>query len=127
MAHLIINGITFSGLPDGSGNPNAWQPTGYTERLRKIGVTLEAANGARTRVERNVTKRVWEVTWEATNAATITTLRTLAALMTSFSVTTPAGATYTGQVEDDELAVEFAFIDGAGVQYWTTTLTLYQV
>ena len=127
MAHLIINGITFSGLPDGSGNASAWQPTGYTERLRKIGVTLEAANGARTRVERNVTKRVWEVTWEATNAATITTLRTLAALMTSFSVTTPAGATYTGQVEDDELAVEFAFIDGAGVQYWTTTLTLYQV
>jgi hypothetical protein len=127
MAHLVINGTTFSGHPSGTGNQSAWQPTGYTASQQKIGVTLPAANGTRNRVERNVVKRRWEITWEATNATTIATLRTLAALMASFSFSDVLGTSYTVQVEDDDLAVEFAFADLAGNQYWTTTLTLYQV
>lgn len=57
MATIVLNGVTYSGLPNGAGNANAWQPTGYVVRQEKIGVTLPAADGTRNRVERSVTKR----------------------------------------------------------------------
>ena len=127
MAHLQINGTTFSGLPDGSGNASAWQPTAYDEPRTSIGVTLVAANGTRNRVHRGTNKRVFTIAWDATNAATVGTLETIAALTTTFTLVSPRGTSYTVQNEDDALEVEFARIDQSLTQYWTARLTLYEV
>lgn len=124
MSHLVIAGTTFSGLIDGTGNASAWQPTGYSVKERKIGVTLEAADGTRNRVERSTYKRVWEIEWAVANAATVTTLRAINALTSTFTFTDTAGTSYTVQTED-ELEVDFAFIVGS-TQYWSVRLTLYQ-
>src|SRR6266540_3868116 len=99
-ANLIINAVTYSGTPNGSGNQSAWKPSGYIPRQRKIGTTLEAADGTQNRVERSVTKREWEITWEKTNNATRLTLATLAALYTSFSMTDYDGNTYTCFIDE---------------------------
>lgn len=126
MANLIINAITFSGTPDGAGNQSAWKPTGYQVSQEKIGQTLVSANGSRTRVERNAVKRTWRVRWEKTNTATKDTLKTIAALMTTFSFSDDAGATWTVQVED-AFAPEWQTTDAAGANYWNGELTLKQV
>ena len=126
MAHLILNGVTFSGLPDGSGNQSGWQPTGYTPKEIKIGVTLPAADGTRNRVERSVVKHTWEIAWDGTNTATMQTIRTIQRLMTTFTLSDIEGASYTVQTEDDEFAPEFDWIDDAGNRYWNVKLTVYQ-
>lgn len=126
MAPIVINAVAFSGLPDGTGNAAAWQPTGYEATFEPIGVTLVAANGTRNRVRRGTTKRRWVITWERTNAATVTTLRTINGLATSFAFTDPDGGAYTVQIED-ALPVTFNFIDGSGTTYWDVTLNLYEV
>jgi hypothetical protein len=123
---LIINGTTFNGLPDGTGNQAAWTPTGITLAEQKIGVTLPAANGTRNRVERNVVKRTWTIRWDETNQATMQTIRTIARLMTTFSFTDLEGTSYTVQTED-EFAPEFAFTTPGGVNHWNVELVLYQV
>lgn len=123
---LSINGTSFTGHPSGSGNQAAWLPTGITLAESKIGVTLPAANGARNRVERNVIKRVWTISWEATNQATMQTIRTIARLMTTFAFVDLEGASYTVQTED-EFAPEFAYTSAAGVNHWNVELVLYQV
>ena len=126
MANLIINSVTFSGTPDGAGNQSAWKPTGYQVGQEKIGQTLVSANGSRTRVERNVVKRTWQVRWEMTNTATKDTLKTIAALMTTFAFSDDAGNSWTVQVED-AFEPEWRTTDPAGANYWTCTLTLTQV
>jgi hypothetical protein len=123
---LTINGTTFDGHPSGSGNQVAWLPTGITPAEQKIGATLVAASGARNRVERNVIKRVWTISWEATNQATMQTVRTIARLMTTFTLVDLEGVSYTVQTED-EFAPEFAYTSAAGVNHWNVELTLYQV
>jgi hypothetical protein len=85
-----------------------------------------AASGARNRVERNVIKRVWTISWEATNQATMQTMRTIARLMTTFALVDLEGVSYTVQTED-EFAPEFAYTSAAGVNHWNVELTLYQV
>ena len=126
MAHLILNSVTFSGHPDGTGNQSAWQPTGYTPKEIKVGVTLPAADGTRNRVERNVIKRTWEITWEGTNTATMQTLRTIQRLMTTFTLSDIEGNSFTVQTEDDDFEPDFAWIDPAGNRYWDVKLTVYQ-
>jgi hypothetical protein len=125
MAHIILNGTTFNGTPT-SGSASAWQPTGYNQQRGKIGTTLVAANGTRNRVERSVVKRVWTLQWDRANAATRGTLRTIAALTTSFSFTDVDSTVYTVQVEEP-LEETFGFIDGTSTQYWDMTLVLHQV
>lgn len=126
MANLVINSVTFSGTPDGAGNQSAWKPTGYTPSLEKIGQTLVAADGTRNRVERNVVKRVWTIRWERCNTATKDTLKSIAALMTTFTFVDDAGTSSTVQVED---AFEPAWVttDVGGNNYWDCALTLKQV
>ena len=97
MAYLVINSVTFSGLPNGTGNQSAWQPTGYDETPTKIGVTLVAANGTRNRVERGVTKRAWKLTWEGCNYATMQTIRTISLLTSTFAFSDVGGTAYTVQ------------------------------
>jgi hypothetical protein len=127
MAHLILNSVTFSGLPDGTGNASAWQPTGLVMKERKVGVTLLAADGTRNRVERNVVKREWEITWTTVNLATITSLRAIQRLMSSFTFSDLDGSSFTVQTEDDDFAPSFSFIDRSGVRYYDAALTLKQV
>jgi hypothetical protein len=126
MAHLIINGTTFSGLPDGTGTAAAWQPTGYTVRERKIGMTLVAADGTRNRVERNTYKREWELTWEKTNLATAQALRTIQRLMTTWTFVDFDGASYTVQTEDEDFEFSHNFISST-TSYWDVTLKIMQV
>ena len=95
-----MNGTTFNGLPNGTGSASAWQPTKYIPRKAKIGITLEAADGTRNRVERSTAKREWEIGWTACNNATRLTLETLAALNTTFSMTDFDGDTYTVFIEE---------------------------
>ncbi len=125
MTTLILNGTTYSGLPNGTGNANAWQPTAYVPRQVKIGMTLEAADGTRNRVERSVTKREWDITWEKTNSATRTTLATLAALYTTFSMTDFDGNVYTCFIEE-AFEPEWQFNTPAGASFWTCKLTIRQ-
>lgn len=124
-SNLVINAITFSGTPDGAGNASAWKPTGYVPTQEKIGATLVSANGTRTRVERNAVKRTWKISWERTNTATKDTLKTIAALMTTFSFSDDTGASYTVQVEDG-YEPEWMATDVAGNNYWNCSLTLVE-
>ena len=124
MAYLVINGTTFSGLPNGTGNQSAWQPTGYKETPTKIGVTLPAANGTRNRVERGTTKRTWELTWDGCNAATMATIRTIALLTSTFTFSDVGGTAYTVQTEEPA-EIEFQK-NSATDQYWSVKLMLYQ-
>lgn len=125
-SNIALNLINFTGLPDGTGNQSAWQPIGIALHEHKVGVTLIAANGTRNRVERNVTKRSWDITWEIVNLATIQTLRTIQRLMTTFVFTDLEGASFVVQTEDDDFTTEFLFIDRAGVRYYRAALTVYQ-
>lgn len=127
MADLVMNSVTFSGLPNGTGNQSGWQPTGYVPKEIKVGTVLIAADGTRNRVERNVIKRIWEISWDGTNTATMQTLRTIQRLMTTFTLVDIEGNSFTVQCEDEEFAPEFAWIDPAGNRYWDVTLTVYQV
>lgn len=127
MAHVIINGTTFDGLGNGTGNQSALQPTGYTARERKVGMTLVAADGTRNRVERSVTKREWELAWENTNLATYQAVRTIQRLYTTFAFTDIEAAAYTVQTEDDDFEAEHAFVSAGGVHYYSITLHLLQV
>jgi hypothetical protein len=127
MANFVLNGVTFSGHPSGSGNQSAWLPTSVKQSETKIGATLVAADGTRNRVERNVTKRVWEITWQETNTATMQTVRTIQRLMTTFTLTDLESASYTVQCEDEEFSPEFAFSDPSGNNYWDVTLKVFQV
>ena len=127
MAHVIINGTTFDGLANGTGSAAAWQPTGYVARERKIGITLPAADGTRNRVERSVTKREWELTWENTNLATYQAVRTIQRLYTTFAFTDIEAAAFTVQTEDDDFEAEHGFVSAGGVHYYSITLHLWQV
>jgi hypothetical protein len=126
MSTLIVNAVTFSGLPNGTGNQSAWQPDSYVASEVKIGVTLPAADGTRNRVERSVVKRTWEVGWQACNLATMQTVRTIQRLTTTFTFTDLEGVSYTVQTEDDAFAPEWAFNDPSGASFWTVKLVLYQ-
>jgi hypothetical protein len=126
MAHLIMNSVTFDGLPNGTGNQSGWQPTGYTAKESKIGVTLVAADGTRNHIERNVVKRVWEISWDGTNNATMQTIRTIQRLMTTWTFSDIEGNSFTVQSEEGDFEVAFAWIDPAGNRYWDVTLTVYQ-
>lgn len=126
MATIVLNGVTYSGLPNGAGNANAWQPTGYVVRQEKIGVTLPAADGTRNRVERSVTKREWELTWEKCNSATRSTLVTLAALYTSFSMADFDGNTYTCFI-DEPFEPEWSHNSPAGASFWNCKIKIRQV
>ena len=124
MAYLVINSVTFSGLPNGTGNQSAWQPTGYDETPTKIGVTLVAANGTRNRVERGTTKRAWKLTWEGCNYATMQTIRTISLLTSTFAFSDVGGTAYTVQTEEP---AEISFQKNSATDsYWSVTLTLYQ-
>lgn len=127
MANLILNGTTFSGHPSGTGNQSAWLPSSITLTETKIGATLVAADGTRNRVERNVVKRIWEISWDGANTATMQTLRTLQRLMTSWTLSDIEGNSFTVQTEDEEFAPDFAFSDPAGNNYWDVTLKVYQI
>jgi hypothetical protein len=126
MAHLVINSTTFDGLIDGTGNQSAWQPTGYSVVEHKVGLTLEAANGTRNRVERSVTKRVWTLEWATANLATMQAIRTIQRLYTTFAFTDIEANAYTCQTESDDFEFEHAFLSGA-TRYFNVTLTIYQV
>ena len=124
MAYLVINSITFSGLPNGTGNQSAWQPTGYDETSTKIGGTLVAANGTRNRVERGTTKRAWKLTCEGCNYATMQTIRTISLLTSTFAFSDVGGTAYTVQTEEP---AEISFQKNSATEsYWSVTLTLYQ-
>lgn len=123
---LVINGTTFDGIADGSGNQSAWRPTGITLGEQKVGVTLVAANGTRNRVERGVNKRVWTIVWDKTNNATMLTIRTIARLATTFAFVDLSAASYTVQTED-AFDPAYAFTDQGGALYWNVTLVLYEV
>jgi hypothetical protein len=125
MANLVLNGTTYSGLPNGTGNASAWQPTSYTVRLKKIGATLESADGTLNRVERSITKREWEITWEKTNNATRTTLSTLSVLFTTFSMTDYDGNTYTCIIEDP-FEPEWQFNTPSATPFWNCKLKIRQ-
>ncbi len=125
MSDLSINAVTFNGTPL-TGNAAAWRPTGITAKEQKIGVTLEAANGTRNRVERGANKHVWDVVWEGCNLATMQTVRTIARLATSFTFVDNEGVSFTVQTED-QFAPAWLFDDAGGASYWSVTLTLYQV
>jgi|GEM_PF-3073082 hypothetical protein len=125
MAVLIINAVTYSGLPNGTGNASAWQPDSYTLRILKIGMTLEAADGTRNRVERSVLKREWDIGWSKTNNATRATLATLSALFTTFSFTDFDGNTYTCFIED-AFEPEWAFNNPAGASFWNCAIKIRQ-
>lgn len=125
MSNLVINGTTFNGTPSGGGSASAWKPTGYSAKEQKVGVTLVAADGTRNRVERAINKRVWEISWDLCNLATMQTVRTIARLTTTFSFTDIEGNSATVQTED-EFAPEWAQEDPAGNSYWNVKLTLYE-
>lgn len=125
MATLVLNGTTYSGLPNGTGNQSAWQPTSYDLVAERIGVTLVAANGTRNRVERSVTKRQWEIGWDATNSATKSTIETLAAVATTWTMTAYDGSTYTVQTEEPP-DISWAFNTSSGASFWDITLKVYQ-
>lgn len=125
MAYLVLFGNTFSGLPNGTGNQNGWQPSGYSVETTRIGVTLVAANGTRNRVERSVTKRVWTIAWKACNYTTKTTVEAIAAVATTFTLADFAGVSYTVQTEDPP-DVAWAFSDRAGNTFWDCVLKVYQ-
>lgn len=122
---LVINGTTYNGLPNGTGSSTAWQPTGYVVRQVKIGTTLEAADGTRNRVERSVTKREWDLTWEKCNNATRLTLTTLAAVYTTFSMTDFDGNVYTCFI-DAPFEPEWQYNTPAGAAFWNCKLTIRQ-
>lgn len=126
MATLVMNSVTYSGLPNGAGNQSAWQPTAYVSTLAKVGITLEAANGTRNRVERGTTKREWTIGWLACNNATRQTLETLCALATTFSMTDFDGNAYTVFIEDP-FAPEWAFNALSGASYWNCEIRVRQV
>ncbi|HNP70618.1 MAG TPA: hypothetical protein PKK15_05905 [Kouleothrix sp.] len=126
MSYLIINGTTYSGLPNGTGNQSAWQPTGYVPKIEKIGTTLVAADGTHNRVERASPKRAWKIDWDGCNNATRLALATLAALGSSFSMTDFDGATYTCFI-DDPFEPSWAFNDLSGASFWACAITVRQV
>jgi hypothetical protein len=126
MATVSINGTSFDGTPNGSGNQSAWQPTGYEPSEIKVGVTLPAADGTRNRVERGTNKGKWVIKWEKTNAATMLALRTIQRLNTTFTFVDTEGVSHTVQTEDDPFERGFALVSRSNVQYWNVTLTLYE-
>jgi hypothetical protein len=126
MSTVTINGTAFSGLPNGTGNQSAWQPTKYQITEQKIGVTLIAANGTRNRVERGVNKRVLTIGWEKTNQATMQALRTIQRLNTTFTVADFEGNSITVQTEDDEFAPSWNFNNRAGTPYWDVEVVYYE-
>lgn len=126
MSTLILNGVTFSGLPNGTGNASAWQPNAYTISETKIGATLVAANGTRNRVERAVNKRVITIGWEKTNTATVQTLRTIQRLTSTFTLSDFEGNSITVQTEDDEFAPSVNFVDDNSTPFWDIELKLYE-
>ena len=125
MAAVSLNGIAFTGLPNGSGNQSGWQPTSYQEILERVAVTLVAANGTRNRVERGVIKRQWVLKWEPCNLATSTTLRTLMSVTTTWTFTDFVSGGYSVQTEEP-LEVEWAYNDRAGSTFMNVSLKLFE-
>lgn len=126
MATIVINSVTFSGLPNGTGNQSAWQPTKYAISEQKIGATLIAANGTRNRVERGVNKRIVTIAWEKTNQATMQALRTIQRLTTTFTIADFEGNSITVQTEDDAFAPAWNFNNRAGTPYWDVDVVYYE-
>lgn len=126
MANIVMNGTTFNGLPNGTGSASAWQPTKYIPRKAKIGITLEAADGTRNRVERSTAKLEWEIGWTACNNATRLTLATLCALNTTFTFTDLDGNSFTAFIEEP-FAPEWSFNAPSGATYWNCEIVVRQV
>lgn len=126
MGTLTIFGNAATGLPNGTGNANFWQPTSYSVETTRIGVTLVAANGTRNRVERGTTKRIWTIGWKACNYATKGTVEAIAAVATTFFLADFAGTSYTCQTEDPP-DVAWAFNDRAGNTFWDVQIRIFQV
>ena len=104
MADFIVNGVTYSGSPTNTANPQ--RPNSATRKIRKIGRTLTAVNGQTNYVHRAL-KYTWTLRWEKANQTTETAVALVRALTGTFSLTDHFGNSYTVvNVDEDELEEE---------------------
>jgi len=126
MADIALNGTTYSGSPTNTANPQRPDNGGVKRTVRKVGRTIEAADGSTSVVLRAGTslKRAWEITWTRANPTTLTALAAVFALTTTFTYVDTDGASYTVLCTTDDTFDLSIFTNTANAYQYDVTLKL---
>lgn len=102
------------------------------KKKRKSGVTLLADDGTRHYVQRvtsggaAIIKHEWELSTEGVSNTMRAAIEAIANLSSTMVFVDENGANYTVQCESESYQHSVAFIDGAGIAYYTVRLTIYE-
>lgn len=121
MADLIINSVTYSGSPVDTSHPQ--RPKGYKRRRKRIGRTVEGAEGSTSWVHRGF-KWEWELSWPKANATTQAAVLAIRNLSATFPLVDHAGASFTAIVVGDDGYEEDITTDRANAYKYGLTLTM---
>lgn len=101
-------------------------PSNIEQTTDRIGTAIEAANGAR-RFAHRAYKRTWTITWEAIPEADRATVRTIAALTSTFTFQDETGTSFTAFVDAGAFRSSVSRIAteaGAQVLYYDVALQI---
>jgi len=113
MAAITLNGVSFT-------------PSNIEPAHEKIGTTIQAANGAR-RWAHRADKRVWTITWDKVALATLTAIRAVFALTSTFTYVDENGVSATVFCQAGALkssVSEMGMSAGTQVLYYDVTLEI---
>lgn len=113
MAAITLNGTSFT-------------PSDIQTDHEKIGDRIDAANGSR-RWAHRADKRTWSISWKAVPLATLTAVRGIFALTSTFTYADENGSSATVFCEAGALSssvAELAYESGSQVLYYDVTLKL---
>lgn len=120
MAGITLNGTTF-------------YPSDVPKTIEKIGVSLVAANGSRTWVQRTtaagaaIHKRVWVIPWRGVSNTVRAAVQTIFLLTAPFTFVDHLGTSYTVQCEADGYDETVSLVQTDSINYYDITLTIYEV